>query len=203
MRYQHLVQSCLFFGFIAGAGVSVEAQSEPVTTAVGASRASWLSDRFPLRVGDLLTIVVDEQASARERVSRVSSSDREQTASVSGNVDTSPMSGSGGAGFGTGIGADSRDVGEANRQGGLAVVLSVRVVELEPNGVARIEGEKVVSVDGRDQEVKLEGFVRPEDVSSTNLVLSSRIVGATISYKGNNVGPKRGIIGKILGIFWP
>jgi flagellar L-ring protein precursor FlgH len=77
------------------------------------------------------------------------------------------------------------------------------VVQIEPNGVAHIEGEKVVTVDGRDQEVKLAGFVRPEDVSSTNLVLSSRIVGATISYDGDNVGPKRGILGKILGIFWP
>jgi len=198
----HVIQIRLVCSMIGGASTLAEAQAEPAAVA-SASRASWLSDRFPLRVGDLLTIVVDEQATASERVSRVSSSDREQTASVSGNVDTSPMSGSGSAGFGTGIGADSRDVGEANRQGDLAVVLSVRVVELEPNGVARIEGEKVVTVDGRDQEVKLEGFVRPEDVSSTNLVLSSRIVGATISYKGNNVGPKRGIIGKILGIFWP
>jgi flagellar L-ring protein precursor FlgH len=122
---------------------------------------------------------------------------------LSGSVDTSPLSGDGSAGFGTGIGADSKDVGEANRQGNLAAVLSVRVVQIEPNGVARIEGEKVVTVDGRDQEVKLAGFVRPEDVSSTNLVLSSRIVGATISYDGENVGPRRGILGKILGIFWP
>ena len=191
MSRHHIVPLCLMFSLVGGAGALVEAQAEPAPV-VSAGRASWLSDRFPLRVGDLLTIVVDEQATARERVSRVSTSNREQTASVSGSVDTSPMSGSGSAGFGTGIGADSRDVGEANRQGDLAVVLSVRVVELEPNGVARIEGEKVVTVDGRDQEVKLEGFVRPEDVSSTNLVLSSRIVG-----------PKRGIIGKILGIFWP
>jgi flagellar L-ring protein precursor FlgH len=179
-----------------------EAQTE-AASAPSAGRASWLSDRIPLRVGDILTIVVDEQSTARERVSRIASSDREQSANLSGSVDTSPLSGSGSAGFGTGIGADSKDVGEANRQGDLAAVLSVRVVQIEPNGVARIEGEKVVTVDGRDQEVTLEGFVRPEDVSSTNLVLSSRIVGASISYDGDNVGPRRGILGKILGIFWP
>lgn len=202
MSHHRTIRICLVACLLGGAGGMAEAQAEP-PAAVNGGRASWLSDRYPLRVGDILTIVVDEQATARERVSRVSTSDREQTASLSGNVATSPLSGSGSAGFGTGIGADSRDVGEANRQGGLAVVLSVRVVELEPNGVARIEGEKVVSVDGRDQEVKLEGYVRPEDVSSTNLVLSSRIVGASISYEGNKVGPKRGIIGKILGIFWP
>jgi flagellar L-ring protein precursor FlgH len=186
---------------VLGTRVPTEAQAPQL--AVGTNRASWLSDRIPLRVGDILTIVVDEQAAARERVSQISTSDREQSASVSGNADTSPLSGSGSAGFGTGLGAESRDIGEANRQGGLSAVLSVRVIEVEPNGVARVEGDKVVSVDGRKQEVKLEGFVRPEDVSSTNLVLSSRVVGATISYKGNKIGPRRGIIGKILGIFWP
>ena len=202
MSHHHATRICLMLLLL---GVIAElAQAQTQTTAVpAAGRASWLSDRIPLRVGAILTIVVDEQSTARERVSRIATSDREQTANLSGSVDTSPISGAGSAGFGTGIGADSKDVGEANRQGDLAAVLSVRVVEIEPNGVARIEGEKVVAVDGRDQEVKLEGFVRPEDVSSTNLVLSSRIVGASISYDGDNVGPRRGILGKILGIFWP
>lgn len=203
MSHRSLVSIVLIGGLLGGIGSVGRAQTPEPAPVVQAARTSWLSDRIPLRVGDILTIVVDEQAEARERVSQVSTSDREQTASVSANVDTSPLSGSGTGGFGTGLGADSRDIGEANRVGGLTAVLSVRVMELEPNGVARVEGEKLVSVDGRKQEVKLEGYVRPEDVSSTNLVLSSRIVGATISYKGNKIGPKRGIIGKILGIFWP
>ncbi len=202
MSHHQALGICLLSFLLCGAAEMADAQTETAPLP-SAGRASWLSDRIPLRVGDILTIVVDEQSTAREQVSRVASSDREQSASVSGSVDTSPLSGDGSAGFGTGIGADSKDVGEANRQGNLAAVLSVRVVQIEPNGVVRIEGEKLVTVDGRDQEVKLAGFVRPEDVSSTNLVLSSRIVGATISYDGDNVGPKRGILGKILGIFWP
>ena len=202
MSHRQVFSICVVSLLLCSATEAAKGQTQAASVP-SAGRASWLSDRIPLRVGDILTIVVDEQSTAREQVSRVASSDREQSATLSGTVDTSPLSGDGSAGFGTGIGADSKDVGEANRQGNLAAVLSVRVVEIESNGVARIEGEKVVTVDGRDQEVKLAGFVRPEDVSSTNLVLSSRIVGATISYDGDNVGPRRGILGKILGIFWP
>ena len=202
MSHHQAARAIRVCGALVGTSPQSRAQTEEAAPpSVG--RASWLSDRVPLRLGDILTIVVDEQAAARERVSQVSTSDREQSASVSGSIDTNPLSGAGSAGFGTGIGADSRDIGEAGRQGGLTAVLSVRIMEIDPNGIARVEGQKLVEVDGREQEVRLEGFVRPEDVSSTNLVLSSRIVGATISYKGNKIGPKRGIIGKILGIFWP
>ena len=183
------------------AAVAQTSTSQPPTQNV--SRASWLSDRLPIQVGDILTIVVDEQAAANEQVSKVATSDRDQSASASASITTSPITGSGSAGFGTGLGANSRDIGEAGRSGGLEAVLSVRVMEIEPNGVLRIEGTKVVAVDGREQEVKLQGFVRSEDVLSTNLVLSTRVAEATISYDGKNIGPKKGIIGKILGIFWP
>jgi flagellar L-ring protein precursor FlgH len=167
------------------------------------TRASWLSDRLPLQIGDILTIVVDEQTAASERVSQVATSDREQSATASATLSTSPLSGSGSGGFGTGLGANSRDIGEAGRQGDLAAVLSVRVMEIETNGVMRIEGTKEVSVDGRKQEIRLAGYVRSEDVLSNNLILSSRIAEATISYDGKKIGPKKGIIGKILSIFWP
>jgi flagellar L-ring protein precursor FlgH len=167
------------------------------------TRASWLSDRLPVQVGDILTIVVDEQTAASERVSQIASSDRDQAATASASLSTSPLSGSGSGGFGTGLDANSSDIGEAGRQGGLTAVLSVRVMEIEPNGVLRIEGTKQVSVDGREQEITLAGYVRSEDVLATNFVLSTRVAEATISYKGKKIGPKKGIIGKILSIFWP
>lgn len=193
---------------IAAAALTTQATAAQTSTSQAApvqnvSRASWLSDRLPIQVGDILTIVVDEQAAANEQVSKIATSDRDQSASASASISTNPITGSGSAGFGTGLGANSRDIGEAGRRGGMEAVLSVRVIEIEPNGVLRIEGTKVVSVDGREQEVKLQGVVRSEDVLSTNLVLSTRVAEATISYDGKNIGPKKGIIGKILGIFWP
>ena len=58
-------------------------------------------------------------------------------------------------------------------------------------------------MDGRRQQMTLRGFVRPEDVSPQNVVLSSRIADAAISYRGNGIGPRRGILGGIAAFFWP
>ena len=41
-----------------------------------AIRGSWYSDRLPLDVGDVITIVVDEQTAAQERVSNVAVGNR-------------------------------------------------------------------------------------------------------------------------------
>jgi flagellar L-ring protein FlgH len=162
-------------------------------------RASWISDRVPLRVGDLLTVVVDEQTAARERVSRVAVGNRSQRNSLSADMNDDNQA----YRFNFGMDTDSRDVGEANRAGDLTAVLSVRVVQIEENGIAHIEGKKSVTVDGRAQEIALKGVVRPQDVSRSNTVLSSHVAEAVITYKGKKIGPRTGIIGKILGMLWP
>jgi flagellar L-ring protein precursor FlgH len=165
-------------------------------------RAAWLSDRLPLRVGDLLTVVVDEQTAASERVSTQASADRAQRARLGISVDSAVRLGPAKE-FSTGMTSSSRDVGESGREGELTAVVTVRVVDLDPNGTATVEGSKSVTVDGRLQEVKLRGIVRPEDVTSSNLVSSTRVAEAVITYKGKKIGPRTGILGKILSILWP
>lgn len=166
------------------------------------TRAAWLSDRRPLRVGDVLTIVIDEQTAASERVSTTASADRAQRARLGINVDSSVRLGPSKE-FATGLNSSSRDVGESGREGNLTAILTVRVVSLDAGGTATVEGAKSVTVDGRLQEVKLRGVVRAEDVSPRNLVSSSRVADAVITYKGKKIGPRTGILGKILSIFWP
>lgn len=181
-----------------------DSQPAPTTrpVAFAGSRAAWYSDRLPLRVGDLLTVVVDEQAAASERVSTVATADRAQRARLGINVDSAVRLGPS-KDFSTGMNSSSRDIGESGREGALTAVLTVRVTTIDPFGVATVEGLKTVTVDGRVQEVRLKGLVRPEDVSASNLVSSSRIADAVINYKGKKIGPRAGILGKILSILWP
>jgi flagellar L-ring protein precursor FlgH len=178
------------------------ARAVPAVAVAGPPRASWLSDRQPLRVGDLLTIVVDEQTTARERVSTKASASRSSRARLGIGIDSALRIGPSKE-FSAGHEASSNDVGEAGREGDLVAVLSVRVVGLDAAGNAKIEGGKTVVVDGRTQEVKLAGVIRPDDVGSDNSVVSSRVADAVISYKGKKIGPRQGILGKILSILWP
>jgi flagellar L-ring protein FlgH len=164
-----------------------------------APRASWLSDRMPLGPGDLVTVVVDEQTASRERVSRVADGNR----SMSNRLRLDTPTGAQGAALQSGSLTNSRDVGEAGRSGGLTAVITVRVVEVEPSGALRIHGTRKVSVDGRLQDLTLDGVVRAEDVDGSNRVLSSRIGDAVITYKGGKIGPRTGILGKVLGMLWP
>lgn len=186
----------------AAAPAAAVARPDSVTTSV--SRAGWLSDRLPLRIGDLLTVVVDEQTVARAQVSRTASGDR----SMTGNLNINSASGSGTPSstaikVASGLDRDSRDQGETSRQGRLHTVMSVRVVSLEPGGLAHVAGARKVTVDGQAQEVGLTGVVRAEDVTAGNLVASSCIADAMITYKGKKIGPNTGIMGRFLGMLWP
>lgn len=164
-----------------------------------APRASWLSDRMPLGPGDLVTVVVDEQTAARERVSRIADGNRSSTNKLRMDMPSSTQ----GANIASGITSNSRDVGEAGRTGDLTAVLTVHVTAVEPSGALRIQGTRKVTVDGRLQTITLDGVVRPEDVDGSNRVLSNRIADAVITYRGGKIGPRNGIIGKILGMLWP
>ncbi len=161
-------------------------------------RDSWTADRRGVRVGDLLTVIVGEDISANERTSHVARNNRSQGGSISSDFAPEDL-----RAFGIGYNARSDQTGQAGRRGELDAVLTVRVAAIEPSGVIRIEGTKTLTVDGRNQEVAVAGLVRPEDISPTNTIASARIADATISYKGKKIGPKTGLIGKLVGALWP
>ncbi|HEY3934498.1 MAG TPA: flagellar basal body L-ring protein FlgH [Gemmatimonadales bacterium] len=161
-------------------------------------RLSWTSDRRPLRVGDLLTIVVDEQTAASESSTSTAHATRAQNGTLNTELAPEKL-----RSLGIGYDASSDAGSAAARQGDLTAVLSVRITAIEPGGIAKITGQKVVNVDGRKQEVRLAGTVRAEDVAADNTILSNRVADAVISYQGKKLGPTTGILGKILAILWP
>ena len=83
--------------------------------------------------------------------------------------------------------------------------MTVRVVKIAPNGVLEIKGSRTVDVDKNRQELTLSGFVRPQDVSQSNLINSARIADAQILYTlaGDLGGTRGGIMGRIASVFWP
>jgi flagellar L-ring protein FlgH len=174
--------------------------AKPPTT-ISATRASWLSNRPVLRVGDIVTVVLDEQTTASERTTWTASANRGQNATFSATADG--KSAVGATGLSTGMQSSQRDQGATNRQGDLSGTVSARIVSISENGVAQIEGKKSVTIDGRQQLMSLAGSIRLEDVAPGNIVHSSRIADATIDYRGKAISPKLGILGKIIGIIWP
>lgn len=169
---------------------------------VRAARASWLSDRMALRPGDLVTVIVDEQTAARERTEHIATDSRSQRADLNAGVGLDARVGPAKS-FGAGMTKNTRDVGNAGRTGDFTTVITCRVLDVTPNGVARISGTKKTTIDGRVQDVTLTGAIRAEDINVRNQVRSDAIVDAVLTYKGKKIAPTTGMLGKLLGILWP
>ena len=74
--------------------------------------------------------------------------------------------------------------GRTSRTGRLLAQLSVTVREVLPNGDLRLEGEQLLTINDEQQRINLEGRARPQDISDGNVVLSTRLSGARITYIG-------------------
>jgi flagellar L-ring protein precursor FlgH len=140
------------------------------------------------RVGDVLTIVLNESTNASKNATT-------KTSKTSAVTDTGPTI------FGRSIttkgvpildttlsGATSFD-GEGSSSQGNSLVgsLTVTVVEVQANGNLLVQGEKSLRLNQGDEFIRISGMVRPADVSTNNTVTSDKIADARISYSGKGV----------------
>lgn len=96
--------------------------------------------------------------------------------------------------------------GETNRSGKLKAQISAVILEVLPNGLMRVEGTKIMSVDNEEEVMVISGLVRPRDVTSQNQVESNRIANMRVDFYGRGVlaekqGPGWGA--RIFEKVWP
>jgi flagellar L-ring protein precursor FlgH len=132
-------------------------------------------------VGDVVTIVLIEQTQAVK--SNSASTDRSANIGL-----TPPTTGAlalfsasdaslGGAGTFAGKGA-------AAQSNSLTGAISVTIAKLLPNGNFVVKGQKHLTLNRGDEVIQISGIVRPNDIDSTNSVLSTRVADAQITYTG-------------------
>jgi len=145
------------------------------------------------QAGDIITVIVVEQAQATQKA--------ESSSDAKNSVNAGPGTGFLSRIFPENIGADwgssSQGKGSTTRGGSLQAKISVEVVGVNPNGILVIEGQQIIKVNNEEQVLKISGMVRSEDVSNDNVVLSSNIANAVIEYQGNgniNDAQKPGIL---------
>jgi flagellar L-ring protein precursor FlgH len=164
--------------------------------------ASWTTDRRDFRVGDVVTIVVDERTIASADKSNLDESGRSTNAGLNaatGSGKSTDVS------FRARLDNESAVRGQARRRDVLTTELSARIVAVEEGGVLKLEGSRVSRIDKAEQRVTIVGFARAQDISASNVIESWRLANAELLYesKGDLGKPKQGIISKILGILWP
>lgn len=141
---------------------------------------SLTQDRRAYRVGDILTVLLDEstQSSKQAKTNFGKKSDVELGApSVLGKT-LDKLSGS--------VSGNRRFNGNATsaQQNMLRGSITVSVHQVLSNGVLVVRGEKWLTLNQGDEYMRVSGQVRTEDISRDNAVSSQRIANARISYAG-------------------
>ena len=74
-----------------------------------------------------------------------------------------------------------------NQSNSLSGTLSATVVRVFPNGNLEIKGQKKLRITEGTEYIRLSGIIRPQDISTTNSVSSSKIAEAQIEYVGAGI----------------
>jgi len=134
------------------------------------------SDRKAHQAGDLLTVLVYENSSASSTANTTAGRDAQVSVDLDWNGNKR------GGGVSTANQLNGR--GRTQREGRVLAQITVSVQKVAENGDLLIAGEQLLDVNNERQQIRVEGRVRPQDVSDVNTVLSTRIADARISYAG-------------------
>jgi flagellar L-ring protein precursor FlgH len=138
---------------------------------------SLVSDQRASRIGDVITVLIQEHAAASSSVD--AKSNRGSEFGLQGQV-----TGHDPRGLNANVSSKSDGGGQVARSGGVTAQMTATVVTLEPNGDLRIAGQQQVEINGETQMLTVSGRVRPRDISDSNTVLSSRLAEASITFNG-------------------
>jgi flagellar L-ring protein precursor FlgH len=140
---------------------------------------SLTADKRRFEVGEVLTIMVYENASASSSADTGTNRD----SSVGVGVDLPNWKKSAGAT----VNNDFSGTGRTQRAGRLLAQMTVLVREVLPNGDLMVGGEQLLEINGEKQTIRVEGRVRPRDITENNVVLSSRLAEAKLAFVGDGV----------------
>ena len=145
------------------------------------------SDVRAAQVDDLVTIVVNEQASAvatgATKTARASAA-QSQIAALAG-----PKKPTGAAQNLLNLNSSQSldGSGSTSRETTITTALSARVTHVLPNGYLVLEGTKTVEVNSEHQVVTVRGVIRPADLSTGNVINSNQLAQMEIKVNGKGV----------------
>jgi flagellar L-ring protein precursor FlgH len=154
----------------------------------GNSRAMY-ADKRGVNVGDIVTIVVQENSSANKDNSTTSERQSSLSAAITSFLYSPGASGlltKGGQLPAMAYNSDHKHAGNGVIKDSESIVaqIAVRIIDVLPNGNLVLEGKRDTSFSGEHQTIILRGVVRSEDVAKDNTVLSYNVADATIQIIG-------------------
>jgi len=169
MKNRRILAALLLAGFAASAA-SESLYDEK-------SYRALASDTRAYRVGDALTIQVLENSAATANADTGTRRKNEMSADLTRAHNPT-------VNVGISAGGEFDGGGRTTRSGKLLAQLTVTVKEVLPNGDLQVAGEQLLLINDEQQRINVEGRVRPQDIAENNVVVSSRLADAKITYVG-------------------
>jgi len=152
---------------------------------------TFFGDQRAARVGDILTVQIDIDDSARTQNNTTTSRAANSTMGVPhlfglesslgkilpGGFDPSAM-------IETGSTSTKAGAGAVTRSEKISLTVAAIVTGVMPNGNMVIQGTQEVMTNGEVRRLTVSGLVRPEDISAANTIRHTQIAEARIMYGG-------------------
>lgn len=170
---------------------------EPATPQYGSlwvpGSKQFFKDSRARAVGDIITILVEETATAKVEAKTDASRTHVQQSGLmdflnlegkltSRGIPLSPTNI-----INTSSNRDFQGDAKTDRKDSLTASIAAVVTQVMPNGLLVIQGQREVMVNYEKQVLTLQGMIRPEDISSQNTISSGKIAEARIAYNGRGV----------------
>lgn len=174
---------------------------------------SLFGNRRARNVGDILTVIVsvNDTASMQNTLSRSRSNAEDFSANaLFGLPEWANGVLPGGARVDPGVNvtrsAAADGDGSITRTEQITLRLAAQVVEKRPNGHLVVMGTQRIRVNNETRDLKLQGIVRPDDITRDNTITHEKIASADIVYSGRGqiaqtAAPKKG--SRLLDILVP
>lgn len=162
--------------------------------------ANLFQDNRARNVGDIVTLVINESTTANDREQRQhnKSNTFNGSASIFGVPQVANSDGSFARTF----------AGSAQFTGGRTFTdrIALTVVDVMPNGNLVVEGFRSRLTLGEERVLRISGVVRVQDIGAGNVVESSSLANARLSYLGR--GPttrqvNQNFMGRVMNRIWP
>ena len=147
-------------------------------------------DRKAFRVGDIITITLNERTQASKNANSNIQKDSSANLGVTSLFGSTPSVTNPLTGGNMNLGAqfngerEASGSGQAGQSNSLSGSITVTVAEVLPNGILAVRGEKWMTLNTGDELVRISGLVRADDIATDNTVASTRIADARITYSG-------------------
>ncbi len=176
------------------------------------------ADRRAMKVNDLVTVVIQESATASSsaEVSRSKSTEMglNGPALIDNNAQNSKFMNNLVSGVNRatnlGVGMSSSNTfdgsGSNDRSDTFTTTISARIIKVLQNGNYFIEGSRELLINNEKQTIRVSGIIRPYDIDKTNTIDSKYIADAKILYEtqGNIARQtEQGWATKVIESVWP